>query len=296
MVAPDLPLRLGKDLVIDRLTGDEVTRCRQAGLFRPMLAQWHSSVIDDEQAVGFRWTTSLEKRVLRGDEPPQPPESADEGRFCDRPLPRLDLTLDDVLSALRLLKPGVVSAAGAASWADSPWVRGTSFHLRGDSRHFGEYELSKEEARDLQQLWGLLEKLEKGSPLSFSIHRFNQAFERGLRVDRIVDLVISAESLFLGDIQDRGELSFRLALRAAKFIVDPKYCEQEIYKRMKEAYDARSAIVHGRRTTDSKLPDINKLEDLVRLGLRKALSFDDPKRLKEPQYWESLILSGSNPP
>ena len=87
-----------------------------------------------------------------------------------------------------------------------------------------------------------------------------------------------------------------MALRAAKFIVDPKYCEREIYKRMKEAYDARSAIVHGRRTTDSKLPDINKLEDLVRLGLRKALSFDDPKRLKEPQYWESLILSGSNPP
>jgi hypothetical protein len=59
--------------------------------------------------------------------------------------------------------------------------------------------------------------------------------------------VIAAESLFLSDLDEQyhGELRFRFALRAAKFIEHPNYGEHDIFRVMRRAYDARSAIVHG---------------------------------------------------
>jgi hypothetical protein len=99
-------------------------------------------------------------------------------------------------------------------------------------------ELSETDVSPLADLWSLLEK--GASRFGFSIHRFNLAFERGLIADRIVDLVIAAEALFLGDIDEnyRGELRFRCAVRAAKFIEYPKYSQQDVYRIMRRAYDA----------------------------------------------------------
>jgi len=150
--------------------------------------------------------------------------------------------------------------------------------------------------------------LEEGAArFDFSIHRFNLAFDRGLLADRIVDLVIAAESLFLGDldVQDRGELRFRFALRAAKFIEHPNYSEHDIFRVMRLAYDARSAIVHGGSPKVTRLPDsesaklptfIDAIEELVRLGLRKGLSMkEDGKKMRQAEYWDALVFSKSNP-
>jgi hypothetical protein len=73
----------------------------------------------------------------------------------------------------------------------------------------GSFELSEDEVPQLVDLWHLLE--EGGAArFRFGIHRFNLAFDRALLDDRIVDLVIAAESLFLGDLGrgDRGEHRF----------------------------------------------------------------------------------------
>ncbi len=124
------------------------------------------------------------------------------------------------------------------------------------------------------------------------------------RADRIVDLVIAAESLFLGDlgVQDRGELRFRFALRAAKFIEHPSYGEHDIFRVMRRAYDARSAIVHGGLPKDTRLPDdqsaelptfIDAIEELVRLALRKVLSMKG-KTVRQVEYWDTLLFSKPN--
>jgi hypothetical protein len=119
-------------------------------------------------------------------------------------------------------------------------------------------------------------------------------------------LVIAAEALFLGDldVQDRGELRFRFALRAAKFIEHPTYGEHDIFRVMRRAYDARSAIVHGGSQKDTRLPDnqsaelptfIDAIEELVRLGLRKALSLkEDGKKLRQAEYWDTFLFSKPN--
>lgn len=107
------------------------------------------------------------------------------------------------------------------------------------------------EAPHFLELWRLLEA--GSAQIAFSLRRFNLAFDRELLDDRIVDLVIAAESLFLGDlgVQDRGELRFRFAIRAAKFIEYLTYSERDVYQVMRRAYDARSAIVHGGSPKDT---------------------------------------------
>ena len=119
-------------------------------------------------------------------------------------------------------------------------------------------------------------------------------------------VALAAESLFLGDlgVQDRGELRFRFALRAAKFIEHPSYCERDIFLVMRRAYDARSAIVHGGSPKDTRLPDnqsgklstfIDVIEELVRLGLRKGLSMKQAgNKLRQAEYWDNLVFSKPN--
>jgi hypothetical protein len=300
LIVSAFPLRLNDELILDRLTDDEVTRCYQAGVIRPTSLRF--PLIDGETAVGIRRTAFLPKLIRRGDEPSELPEAEDEGSFGKRPFSRGDLTLDDILSALRLFKYTQIRAAGLVKWTDSPWLAGgTEYRVLGQWPYGGKFELSAGDVPHFLELWHLLE--EGATRFGFSIHRFNLAFDRGLLADRIVDLVIAAEALLLGDLDEnyRGELRFRFALRAAKFIEHKSYSEQEVFRVMRQAYDARSAIVHGGSPKETRLPGnqsadlrtfIDAIEDLVRLGLRKALSMkEDGKKMRQAEYWETLVFS-----
>lgn len=296
---PAFPLRLNDELALDRLTADEVTRCCQVGVIRPVSSRF--PLINASFAVGIRRTRFVPKFI--GDEPHKLPEAEDEGTFGNRPPLRDDLMIDDVLSALRLFKHTQIRTAGLASWVDAPGLSAsTSFREIGRWPYGGRFDLSEDEVPDFLELW---RQLEAGAArFEFAIHRFNLAFDRRLLADRIVDLVIAAESLFLGDLDEkyRGELRFRFALRAAKFITHPNYGERDIFHMMRQAYDARSAIVHaGKSKKTYQLPTnqsvtlstfIDTIEELVRLGLRKALSMkQDGKKLRKANYWDDLVFS-----
>lgn len=298
LVVSAWPLQLSSELVLDRLTDDEVTRCYQVGVIRPHSLSF--PLIRGAVAVGIRRTIFLPKLIGRGDETNEPLE-AGEGSFGNRPLLRDDLVVDDVLSAMRLFKSTQIRTAGLASWTDSPWMNaGTSFRVLGRWPYGGKFELVEGEVPCFLKLWHTLE--EGAADLAFSIRRFNLAFDRELLEDRIVDLVIAAEALFLSDLgkQDR-EIRFRFALRAAKFIEHPNYSEQDIFRVMRQAYDARSAIVHGGSPQETHLPDnksaslqtfIDAIEELVRLGLYKALLMkEDRKQMRQAAYWHDLLLS-----
>jgi hypothetical protein len=278
-----------------------VTRCCQVGALRSPAPQ--AQIILADQAVGIRRTTFWTKLIRKGDEPNEVIDFAVDGSFGRRPPWRDDLVIADVLSALRLYKHAQIYSAGYARWSDSYCLNSISYQqLAGWP--YGNYVLSEDEVPRFIELWQLME--EGSARLSFSIHRFNLAFDRGLLPDRIVDLVIAAEALFLSDlgIRDRGELRYRFSLRAAKFIEHPIYGEREIFHVMRGAYDARSAVVHGGSPEDTKLPNneaatlpqfIDAVEELVRLGLRKGLSLKgDAKKLRHADYWNDLILAKPN--
>ncbi len=187
LVVPSFPLRMNNELVLDRLTDDEVTRCYQVGVIRPISLRF--PLIYGEVAVGIRRTMFLPKLIRRSDEPHELPEAGDEGRFGNRPLMRDDLVVDDVLSVLRLFRRTQIRTTGHASWTDSYLLEGgTSFRVLGQWPYGGKFELSEGEVPHFLALWRLLE--EGTARFGFSIHRFNLAFDRGLLADRIVDLVI----------------------------------------------------------------------------------------------------------
>jgi hypothetical protein len=130
LIVPAFPLRLNDELVLDRLTDDEVTRCHQVGVIRP--TSLRSRLIFTEIAVGIRRTKYLPKLFRQGDEPGESLEEGNEGSFGKRPLFRDDLTIDDVLSVLRLFKRTQIRAAGLAKWTDSPWLAGgTEYRVLG---------------------------------------------------------------------------------------------------------------------------------------------------------------------
>jgi hypothetical protein len=298
LVLPEFPVALTEELVLDQLSEDEVTRCCEVGILRPLSRQF--PLINGEYAIGIRRTIFLPKLIRSGGEPLESLETASEGSFGSRPWLRDDLVVDDVLSALRLFKHTQLATAGRASWTDSFSWFGTSFRVMGQWPYGGRCELSKGELLEFLELWRLLAQGAKR--FDFSIRRFNLAFDRGLLTDRIVDLIIAAESLLLGelDVQYRGELRFRFALRAAKFIEHPSYNEHDVFRVMLRAYDSRSAIVHGGSPKDTRLPDnpsanlprfTDAIEELVRLALRKALSMKERgKKLRQSEYWEDLLF------
>jgi hypothetical protein len=294
-----LPLELNAHVVLDRFTNEEMTRCYRVGVIRP--ASLGYPIIDANIAMGIRQTTSLPKVILQDEQSHEELPAEGEGTFGRRPFLRPDLIVDDVLSTLRLLKHSQIRSAGWASWSDSLWLKGaTSYRVLGQWPYGGGCEITNDDIPQFLHLWQLLE--EGTNRFGFIIHRFNIAFDRGLLVDRIVDLVIAAEALLLGDLDDRyrGELRYRFALRAAKFIKHPTYTQHEVFQIMRGAYDARSSIVHGGSPKQLRLPNNSSpnlpsfsdaVEELVRLGLHKALSMKaDAVKLRNSEFWDQLVF------
>ncbi len=179
-----------------------------------------------------------------------------------------------VLSALRLFKP-------------KPFVRGTMIHhvdtwmdpLIGSWNRMervpiggSTIEVSKDECVAFKKLWASL-KTAKISPwVEIAVRRIAMADDRGTDEDRLIDLMIAAESIFLNDsTSGSSELRYRLSLRAAAFLA-AKDERRELFRFFRDCYDVRSTIVHGGRPTLKGSPVnldpmINRLSQLLRRGL-----------------------------
>lgn len=231
-------------------------------------------------------------------------ETEETGSFGRRGPVAAITIVDDVLTALRLFKQGDVRCPGEVSGVKA-WLlsSGLSYRIRAPRSFISSnYELRDMEVEELQKMWSDLTggTLDERAVLVMALRRFNMAFERQLLDDRIVDLMIAAESLFLHDVGapgERGELRFRLALRAAKFVESPQYAPRQVFNLMSKAYDVRSRVVHGGSINNIDLPDkpgatlgelVAALEDVMRLGLQKALI--DPQ-VGHTGYWEGLLFS-----
>jgi hypothetical protein len=211
-----------------------------------------------------------------------------------------------VLHALRLFKRGTISIPGIATFPEHwPWIGGVyGMHLEHGNIRNNSYHLADDEREHFIKLWGALNRPRIKPFLDTAIRRFGYAGERHRPEDRLVDLMISAESLFLSDTaeaKDRGELRFRLALRAAFFTELDGFERKELFQFARNAYDARSAVVHGGLPENDvlKLPKKGKVtfrefvdfaEDFLRASLKKAVK-TQPFKDRSLVDWDSLILS-----
>lgn len=84
------------------------------------------------------------------------------------------------------------------------------------------------------------------SVLRIALDRLNAAKRRSSVVDRSIELGLAAEALFLRySGEDRSELSFRLATRAAWLLGSSRAERQQIFDCFRALYEARSKAVHN---------------------------------------------------
>lgn len=289
---PPGPITLAPGLVIDRFTEDEVKRCLTDDLIP--INQW--SLVTPSDVAGIRWSGSVRKNVqeLGRESQPKPP---DPGAFSCRQPGNGHRLVDDVLTLLRLFKAGSVWSPGSIVSFKS-WIPYTAPRFRPGPK-VGGYALDEKDITGLQGLWNSLTGLVKQFPfLEVGLRRFNIAFDRFEPEDRIVDLLIAAESLFLRDSHG-GAKGTPIANRACWSIKHARYTEGEVHDVMRRAYGLRNEIVHGdeekKETThlpkkaDASLEEFtDAVQEIMQLSLRKAIEVTEAgTEFGTAQYWES---------
>ena len=103
-----------------------------------------------------------------------------------------------------------------------------------------------------------------------ALNRFAYAYERARPEDKLVDHWIALESLFLGR-DERLELSYKAALRMARFLGSSAGEREEIFRKIKKSYSVRSDIVHGKPPPDDIAERAAFTEEQLRRALRQVV-------------------------
>lgn len=112
--------------------------------------------------------------------------------------------------------------------------------------------------------------------------------------DKIIDLAIALESLYLSEITEPTELAFRLRLHAALFLEKDRMQQKKLMKDFSQIYAWRSSVVHNGKlpnktkntpfTQKEVMEFIDKAQDLCQKSILKILEDG-----KFPD-WNDLIL------
>jgi len=137
--------------------------------------------------------------------------------------------------------------------------------------------------------------------IEVAVRRLNFVAQRAMLEDKLIDLMIGFESLYVPDTQ--GETTFRLSNNTATFLEGEPTKRKELYWIMRSAYSLRGKIVHGGEST---LPEQNKISsgkflskrdfiDLLEQKLRDSIRrfvLDDKKPRKV--HWEDIYWPEEN--
>lgn len=267
-----LPLVFEPDLEIDRFSDGEIASCLRMNLY---FGHNLGGVVFIDSGCGIRLRFSAKKIIGELSQV----QMQEIGPAAQQRSERIR----DILHCLRLFKRGRISipgiVTGSPHWPFDGSLSSTS--ISQDSGRNNSYELSSAEAPKLRDFWSAFKRALQFPFLNAAIRRFSFAGERFRPEDSLVDLLIAAESLFLSDAGeegDRGELTYRLSLRFAFFCDDDFYSRRERLQLMRNAYRARSVVVHGGTLDNEKLKlpregtvSVGKFVEVVEDALRKAL-------------------------
>jgi len=157
----------------------------------------------------------------------------------------------DVVTSLRLLKSGQIGRLasthlimGDPSGIEGPWsVTETLNYAPSVADSFKPYRFLRDDVESLKRLFAELSTC-KNQQIRIAIDRFDRQYSRESDADRLIDIMIGFESLYLKGAKD-SELRFRLAARAARHLGHERSQRQNIFDCVTAAYELRSQTVHG---------------------------------------------------
>ncbi|TGM87898.1 HEPN domain-containing protein [Leptospira licerasiae] len=188
--------------------------------------------------------------------------------------------VNNIIYSMQLFKEGTIVPVAKV-------FRGKSIFWSGYilSEHFSRpiydstYILKTGEEARIVDHWQKLLNISQRIPnyLHIALSRYSQARVKKTYEDKIIDLMIAAEAIYLQSETDlNGELSYRLSHRAALLLGKDKKEQKEIFTFFKKAYDVRSKVVHGSTLVIKKgqmsLDDIvNSLTKYISASIVKIL-------------------------
>jgi hypothetical protein len=272
-------IHLGKDLVIRRLSDDEIT---MAIGFRVLETNRKSTgetfLADaDEWALIWRSVTKIEDGDFRTG-------AWQELLRIAQSSPSMSTLGERLVWALRVTENGTMSmgepvhqvSSSVDRWA---WREGGNYPPLHTTVYTPRLILEEGNVSSLKQTWRALGAKAVEQRLRLALSRFGLSTTRSTVEDTLVDLVIAAEALF--GTGATTEITHRVSLNAALFIESPDLSRSEVRRFFREVYRMRSAIVHGDRvkpvqmkTGGTMTPDsvAKQLTALMRHALRKAIS------------------------
>ena len=170
--------------------------------------------------------------------------------------------LQCAVTSLRLMKPEAIGTMGYVRFRglggdrgagvspqeefDLPWNWFSSIRDR--------YVLNRSDLPRFCKLYNMLSRseFETWDRLALLLRQFNRSCQRERDEDRILDYAICLESALLSDVNT--ELSYRLALRAAKLLRDQRNPEHT-FKHIRCLYNLRSRIVHSNESFTNAMVD-----------------------------------------
>jgi len=132
--------------------------------------------------------------------------------------------------------------------------------------------------------------------LDIAVKRFNSAIDNfySTKIERLLDVAIAFESLFLNDTSNHDEVSYRLQIRAAKFLGTTYDEKINILRILKALYDNRSKIAHGdtlKPKDEEKVAIINiEAMDLLRRAIIKIVLMQKTTSFNWSEYWQKITL------
>lgn len=197
----------------------------------------------------------------------------DEAKYCLALADDEDAALRhfaEVITAFRLIKSGGVSYRFHGTWrarSTSGQDSATTVSWSSGSEASGNaYELTESDASAAADVTSALDEVKDTKLLQRAIDRFNFGYDRKRADDKLVDYWMALETLFLGQ-EEQSELSFKAALRIARYTGATSSDRLAIFAEMKKAYGTRSRIVHG----NSVPTDITEITAYTEETLRKSL-------------------------
>jgi len=283
------PVSVGSGMTIERMTDAEISVCIQNGFLghSPFMS---AGIFHVRDYCAIRITSVQPVIIHEGSAAsptPNPHKDVDEEARAE---------IQNVLLALRLLKRGDVSVAGVLV-SCPPIVDGWAFHPGQVLEHRDRQVLTAGDAAELASLVELARNTRRDRSLAVAARRFGFALERHRPEDRLLDLAIAGEALFLQNTQT--ESAHKFAERGALLVETAPAARRALFEFLKRIYGVRSKLAHGNEVSTAAYRDrrgvqttpeafTREFEDVIRAALRAALEAKAGGRW--PPDWEAWLF------
>jgi len=303
-LVPIFNLRLeGKEIVLDpetriaSLNDEDLTLLLQVGAVRDdrgLLRNRHPST---DSVAAMQIDSKVPKVVCDWDAP---------SKHTDVD-PDLNQRIAAIQQCMALIGSDYVRFGGRVSYIVDPWGGPNTAHYLGrfTESYWPTRVLTSGEVSELLRMWSTMRdsRFASNKALNLALRRLSYSSERERPEDKLLDLMIACEALYLTD--SNAELAFKLAIRAAYWNRLPAWSRDDVFHLYKRAYGIRSKIAHGDspdsrnlvvRSQSVTFDQFNSsVEEVLRGGLMRALeSASKEPNLKFVVKWDALVLT-SNP-